>query len=653
MALAHLKLKVRPPEPKPVDPEVPEPWRLMRGQPPGDSNDLRRIAALPRRPRPDDATLQSWADAWKQVLGKPGTEGRCECVSRFNRRCCANLLLTQAWALTEAAENQGLLGPIGVGHGKTLLDMLTPMVVESKRAILLLPPPLKLQFLQTDWHFYGQHWQLPNLAGTGRAMEYEAGKPFLYVMSFAELSGAKNTDVLEKLQPDTIIVDEGHNLRSKDAARTKRFLRYLQKHPEVNLYVWSGTLTSKSIKDYAHLSEHALGEQSPVPLFWPTVEEWSTHLDPVDVRTPPGQLWKLGGEDTVRLGLVDAKPLFQKRLTETPGVVTSGDSASCNATLTISERPLVVPTVVLQALAKFDEGARKEAWQRPDGEEIVDALTAARTARELSCGFYYRWRWSGEKQSVIEKWLEARKNWHRELREKLKRGGPHMDSPLLVTKAAIRWHEGYVHIERDEEGNELRRLAIKPYTRNGPQPTWDSECWLPWKEVRGTASPATEAVWLSDFMLEDVLDWLQEGHGLAWYEFGSFAQKLITTARERRIPVSFAGPGKEGNELIEALKSGGGKASVLASIRAHGTGKNLEMFWRNLVANPPSDGATWEQLLGRTHRAGQMQDEVTFEVYRHSEAMRNAVERARDLSAHIEGTFGVTQRLASVASWGF
>lgn len=652
MPLPHLKLTVQATQaPRTVvleDSETtPEPWRLMRGQPPGDSNDLRRIVALPRRPRPDDATLQRWADAWKKVLGK-NIGQPCQCVSRFNRRCCANLLPTQAWALTEAAENQGLLGPIGVGHGKTLLDMLTPMVVESKRAILLLPPPLKLQFLQTDWHFYGQHWQLPNLAGTGRATEYEAGKPFLYVMSFAELSSAKNTEVLDKLQADTIIVDEGHNLRNKNAARTKRFLRYLQK--AVNLYVWSGTLTSKSIKDYAHLSEYALGDGSPVPLFWPTVEEWSTHLDPIDVRTPVGSLWKLGGEDTVRLGLTDAKPLFQRRLTETPGVVTSGDSASCNASLLISERPLVVPTVVLQALSKFDESARKEAWQRPDGEEIVDALTAARTARELSCGFYYRWRWSGEKQSVIEKWLEARKNWHRELREKLKRGGPHMDSPLLVTQAAIRWHEGYVHIERDEEGNELRRVAVKPYTRNGPRPTWDSECWLPWKEVRGTASPATEAVWLSDFMLEDVLKWLAEGPGLAWYEFGSFAQRLVTMAREQRIPVSFAGPGKEGNQLVDALT---GKEAVLASIRAHGTGKNLQAFCRNLVANPPSDGATWEQLLGRTHRAGQMQDEVTFEVYRHSEAMRNAVERARDLSAHIEGTFGVTQRLASVATWGF
>jgi hypothetical protein len=57
-------------------------------------------------------------------------------------------------------------GPIGVGHGKTLLDLLTPMVVPCRVAVLLLPSKLKKQLLESDWHFYGQHWKLPNLAGS-------------------------------------------------------------------------------------------------------------------------------------------------------------------------------------------------------------------------------------------------------------------------------------------------------------------------------------------------------------------------------------------------------------------------------------------------------------------------------------------------------
>ena len=220
-----------------------------------------------------------------------------------------------------------------------------------------------------------------------------------------------------------------------------------------------------------------------------------------------------------------------------------------------------------------------------------------------------------------------------------------MDSPLLLTKAAIRWFEGYVHIERDEHGREGKRHEIKPRTKNGPLPVWEAESWLEWKEVRESAQPETEAVWIDRFLVESTTAWLREGAGLCWYDFREFGDAVA-----RLAGCVHAGPGADGNDLVLRLS---GAEAVVASIRAHGTGKNLQQFCRNLVANPPSDGATWEQLLGRTHRQGQQADEVTVEVYRHTEAMRAAVEKARALSEYIEGTFGSTQKLASKATWGF
>ena len=56
----------------------------------------------------------------------------------------------------------GLLGPIGVGDGKTMLDLLAALAMGSKRAVLLIPPALKTQLLTVDWDYYGQHWRLPN-----------------------------------------------------------------------------------------------------------------------------------------------------------------------------------------------------------------------------------------------------------------------------------------------------------------------------------------------------------------------------------------------------------------------------------------------------------------------------------------------------------
>lgn len=605
----------------------------IKGQAVGESRDLRRVLALPRRPRPDDATLASWAAALKAELSTGATS--CECVSKYKRHCCANLLPVQAWALTEARAVGGILGPIGVGHGKTLLDLLVSMVVPGCRtSVLLLPPNLKQQLLDVDWHFYGQHWKLPNLAG-GRWLV--PGRPTLHVVAFSELSGSRATDLLHRLRPDVVVVDEAHSVRNRTAARTKRFLRYFHDNPSVRLFAWSGTLTSRSLKDYAHLSNLAMGEGSPTPLHWPTVEEWAGHLDPGEFRSPPGRLSQFGR---------DARVGYASRVVESLGVVSSGDTASCQASLVISERPLEAPEVVKEHLS-----ALEGSWTRPDGEELVDAMSVGRCARELSCGFYYRWRFPRkEPVEVIERWLKARKDWHKELREKLKLSRPHMDSPLLCAKAAIRWYKGYTHVERDDEGREVARHSIPARSTSGPLPVWPSLCWPEWEEVRDSVKPETEAVWLSDFFVEDCLKWLAEGPGLLWYEFDGLARRLLDRARSSGTRVIHASPGSEGNERVIAL---GGTEAVVASIRAHGTGKNLQQFARNLVANPPSSGSEWEQLIGRTFRQGQQEDEVTIQVYRHTEPMRRAVERARDLSEYIEESFGATQKLASVARWMF
>lgn len=633
-------------------------WRDMKGDAVSDSADLRRILELPKRELHSPEFLQDVAGYLKEELGRKDiTRETCRCRDYYPHRKdphCDNLLPTQAWALYEGALVGGLLGPIGVGHGKTLLNCLMSMVVDgAKTVLLLLSAPLKRQFLDVDWHYYSQHWQLPNLSG---ANPYVSGRPFLHVLSFPEISSAKNTDLLEKLNPDIIIVDEAHNLRNTTAARTKRFNRYLAEaqkviaiyqgrmRPKVKLFCWSGTLTDKGMEDYAKLSEFSLGDGSPVPLNWSTVQEWASALDPSDNPNPPGHLRKLGG----------ATPLegLRMRIAATLGVVSSGDKASCNAQLLINERVVTIPHLVQGALSKFDAAAKEEAWQRPDGEELVDALQAARCARELSCGFYYRWHWpkiNGQAQQVkvIERWLEARKSWHRELRSKLKVGREHMDSPLLVTKAAIRWQKGFIHVHRNEEtGEVLGRKEYPPHTKHGPLPTWDSEFWPQWEELRDTAHPENEAVWLDDFLVDDALAWLKEGPGLCWYEFNAFASRLAE--RGRSAGLVFAGPGNSGSNIILSLK---GSERVIASIRAHGTGRNLQMFARNLVANPPAGGGTWEQLLGRTHRQGQEEDEVICDVYRHTEAFRNAVTTAHELSEHIEGTFGAKQRLASVAKW--
>lgn len=626
--LPFLKLRAAPALPREEEEGLPF-WKRA-GLPVSDSKELARILALPRRGAPSVEQMRSWAEFIKKELGVlPG--GACECRSRFGRTCCAELLPIQAWALMEAGEMGGLLGPIKVGGGKTLLNLLTPMAVECKTAVLLLPATLKYQLLEVDWGFYGQHWKLPNLAG---GKFFHPGRPVLHVVAYSELSGAKATDLLDRISPDLIVADEAHNLKSWGAARTKRFRRFFSKHTSCKFFCWSGTITSSSLMDYWHLAALALKESSPSPTNYPTAKEWSSHLDAVKFRAPCGALSKLGSSPDAREG-------YAKRLRESKGVVSSLSSEGLNMPLICSERKIEVPAKVKALLIQLNE-----TWQRPDGEELVDVFSKARCEMELSSGFYYRWKWPrGEASEVIERWLEVRKNWHKEVREKLKHATSHMDTPLLCRQAAIRWFEGYTYIERDEDGREIQHHKVPPLSENGPRPTWKSEHWEEWKEVRQTARPETEPVWVDDFLIEDASRWLSSGPGVVWSGSTAFSKRMV----QRNLGVDnfvYCDRGEAGAQAVARLS---GNERVVASSKAHGTGKHLQQFSRALVAAPP---ANLEQLLGRLYRPGQLADEVNFEFYAHTKVFEEALKTQRERARYGEDTL-TTQYIANLATWMF
>lgn len=633
------------------------------GQEVGKSRDLARVLELHRRSRPTDFTaIRSSFEHLKK-------SGPCDCRSKYNKPCASGLLDTQAWALDEIRSEQGLLGPISVGDGKTLIDLLAAMVIpDCKVAVLLIPPQLRSQLIQVDWGFYGQHWTLPNL---GSGAWFDPKKPTLHVIAYSELSSAKNSDILDRIKPDLIIADEAHLLRNSGTARTKRFKRFFSAHPKTRFCCWSGTLTTKSLKDYAHLSALALKEGSPTPLHWPTVEEWAGAIDPCDYPSGIGALSALCAPgEHVREG-------FRRRLEDSRGVVASPATMSCTAGLNFYERPATAPGSVQDALT-----ALLGTWTRPDGEELVSALDVHRCAKELSSGFFYHWIWPrAESLEVRERWLRVRRDWHKEMREKLKQSKEFMDSPLLLVKAAIRWHDGFVVVEKKgghqhsprcyeaehwcgSDSDEIStncnhdcvlnllckipegevRHEIPPHTKIAPQPTWDAQLWPEWREVRDTAKPETEGVWIDDFLARDAAAWCREPVGICWYEHDLFGRRVAELA-----DAPLFGPGKESSDALVLER---GLRSVVASIRSHGTGKNLQCFSRNLVANTPSDAAVWEQLLGRTHRQGQESDEVSTYVYRHTAVNIEALSRAKMLAMYIQETMGGSQKLLR-ASYGF
>ena len=585
------------------------------GQAPRASRDLARVSELPRRPRP--VTTPEFIEQVSAKYRRVRTEkdGPCVCQSKFGRPCALSLLPTQAWALSEMANSDGLFGAISVGDGKTLLNLLSAFAVPGcKVAVPLVPADLRGQLLEIDWEYYGQHWILPN---NPDARFITPGRPWLHVLSYNELSSPKNPTALEDRDPDLIICDEAHNLRNRNATRTKRFLGFFSREKKagnrVRLCCWSGTMTEKSLKDYAHLAALALGEGVPVPLHWPTVEEWASAIDPNDMPSPVGALhvFCAPGEHI--------HTAFRRRVQDTRGVVASTDESNCNASLRILERKVVVPKSVLDALYTLNS-----TWQRPDGEEISWAFDKARCARELACGFYYHWVWPrNEPKALRDEWLEKRAAWHKELREKLKFSKPFLDSPLLCAKAAIRFFEGY----------------------KGDLPVWNALTWQDWVEIRDKCKPESEAVWIDDFLARDAAEWASKNKGIVWYLHDAFGAKVAELSG-----APLYGPG---DDASRGLLAETGRRSVVASIKSHHKGKNLQFAFSNqLVANSPSSGSVWEQLLGRTHRRGQTADEVLVHVYRHTPDIRDALETARLRTAYVQGTMGGALKLLK-ASYEF
>jgi len=92
---------------------------------------------------------------------------------------------------------------------------------------------------------------------------------------------------------------------------------------------------------------------------------------------------------------------------------------------------------------------------------------------------------------------------------------------------------------------------------------------------------------------------------------------------------------------------------IICSIDAHGTGKDLQGYANHLVTTPPASGVKWEQLLGRSHRPGQLADEVAFQVYAHTRETEGSFRNAVRDALYIEQTTGQKQKLNYADRLGF
>ena len=101
------------------------------------------------------------------------------------------------------------------------------------------------------------------------------------------------------------------------------------------------------------------------------------------------------------------------------------------------------------------------------------------------------------------------------------------------------------------------------------------------------------------------------------------------------------GQGRAADSALLSIKR---PIPAILSARAHSQGKNLQVWGNQIISNPLSDGARYEQLLGRCHRTGQQRSNVTATVYTHR-VFNAAIVQAKLSARYIENTTEQEQRL--------
>jgi hypothetical protein len=421
------------------------------------------------------------------------------------------------------------------------------------------------------------------------------------------LSVESGADLLWRIEPDLIIIDECDDLANWKSAAARRLDRYVvEMQDAVAVLAMTGTLARKSIKGYAHLLGWTLRDRAPVPLRDGELELWAMVLDDHGtrhVRRPdPGPLGA---------SVAEARTWYRERLTQTPGVVIV-DEDSCTQPLTVRVRlaredPILDDEYRLFLMGDVHEGGKRPALQNPDGMPVSDPLSRWRFDGQAGCGLYLRYVPPGPP----EEWRDARRAvaaFVRDVIDRSQRTGRPLDTEAPV----------------------LRRYADHPIVA-----AWREAC-----ATYGDKFP-TEAVWLSTSTIESALDWLREDDapGIIWSGCTEFGEAFATAAR-----LPYYGP--EGRERASdrGLHAADTTRSLVSSWHANKKGFNLQPWRRMLVVHPPQSAKYLEQIIGRAHRAGQ-DTHVTVDILATSGGTLDLFEAAVSEALTVRHREGMTQKI--------
>jgi hypothetical protein len=574
---------------------------LSQGAPYGP--EFERIRALPTRDWRTDYDVQRLVEQYTAEFRFDGGRDRSQ-----------RLRPMQAAALHELRTYGRLYVVAGLGLGKTKLSGLAPAVLGATADNTLYLPPAKLV----------------EKTKTELSREYISGwrvVPPKHVYSAESFSLPKQAELLFKLKPRVIVLDESHVWSNPKSGRSKRLKQYLEAAADAEWPCSVITLTATpgdtSLGTQAHLLEWTLGRgNSPLPTDKSELWVWKMCLDAdtgYDVKTKkqrsrpqPGALAEFlrPGECAT---LENVRNAVGARMESTPGVFywrtdDAGIPCTIRDTKFTEHSSRLVEEFAL-ARAGDDELSDGSVLDVPVLPGVLFATLGLGFARLID-------------PPPPQEWRDARKAYNSLIREILEDESSGLHTPGQV---ALRFASGDL---QDTSG------AVRD-----------------WRELRETFEVHRRVLWIDDSALQAVASLAAAEDTIVWCAAPEFGRRL---AKLTGMPF-FANQGidaKSGACISDYVPGRDGPKSVIASIASCGTGFNLQAGWhRNLVVGCPGKSDTLCQLIGRTLRPGQSASSVDVQVFMASIENVLSLQRARE-RAVVDRTLGrATYNILLDAEW--
>lgn len=536
------------------------------------------------------------------------------------------LMQTQASAVHEYHQYGGGFDPIGVGWGKTGISLMCAEHAYQKglaKILLLIEPGCLSQLVKVDIPYWRKRVSLSVpfhvVGGRGpkaRRNYYQSGYRGCYIVPYSYLSVIDTLDMLEAIDPDLVIADEAHNLKDPSTARTKRFMEMMRARQR-ELVAMSGTITTKSLEDYRHLITLALRERSPLPLNGQLAYAWGRVLDSngaVAGQNSAGPLIPLiqwaqhhYPKEVFRVTVSDLRRAFQYRLHSAPGVVATGDN-EIKTSLSIENQPIEgyeqqPGWAKLSALMKRVQ----DDFITPNGDEIDCSIHVFKWMVELSAGVYNELIWptpevlSARTELDLDRARDALEEargahalsqlYHKELRTFFQTSCAGQDTPMQIARL----------INRDEV-KELPDMLVRTYR------AWHGMLAEIEEQFGFVPERDSRAVRVCPFKVQAACDWAkaQQGGAILWVYHRAMGQWVAEEMAKQGLDPLYCPAGANEQIIDPANKN----RLIVASISAHGTGKNLQHFQRMYFVQWPRDSKKAEQTLGRLHRKGQEADHL-------------------------------------------